>query len=56
MVVNTVVLKVWTLDQQHQQQPRNMLEMQILRPTVDLENPKICTWGLGIRVFNQPSR
>ena len=55
-VLNTMVLKVWSLDQQHQQWPRNMLEMQILRPAVVLKNQKICTWGLGIRVFNQPSR
>lgn len=41
------VLKVWS--------PRNLLEMQILRPSSDLRNKKLWGWGPAVGL-NKPSR
>ena len=39
----SVLLKMWSLDQQHQRHLGNLLEVQILKPHQDLLNQKL--WG-----------
>lgn len=47
-------LKVWPLDQEHQQLPGNVIEMQIIKTFLDLES-QILGEGLAL-CFKKPSR
>ena len=52
----SVVLKVCSLDQQHQYYLSNLVEVQVLRPQLDLLNQKLWEWGQEICVPTNPPR
>ena len=52
----SVVLKVCSLDQQHQYYLSNLVEVQILGPQLDLLNQKLWEWGQEICVPTNPPR